>query len=158
MTGTHAVDDAIGEAVVDAEHGWSIRIPTRTVDGAAVTLERGADAARHRVHAQTADGSTVYVEVVSWPEHVVHRDAIADQRGDLRHRAPDATIGEPEATEIAGRPATAFTFDGRLGEMRRCRRFVFVDTAARTLRIVSDPGSSTNEAILATLVLDEAIA
>ena len=116
------------------------------------------DSGRHRVHAQTADGSTVYVEIVSWPEHVAHRDAIAEQRADLRQRAPDATIGEPEKAEIAGRPASAFTFDGQLGEARRRRRFVYVDTAARTLRIVVDPGSPANEAILATLVLDETTA
>ena len=143
------------DRIADTEHGWSIRIPARASTGEAVTFERDARDGRHRVHAQTPDGSTVYVEVVSSPDRVSHVDAIAEQRTGLRERSPDAEIGAPETAELAGRPATGFTFEGRLGADRRRRRFVYVDTEARTVRIVYDPSSATNDAILATLVLDE---
>jgi len=150
-------DDGTDDPVVirDPEHGLTIQLPTHTADGAAVEVDRDERDGAHRIHAHAPDGSTVYVEVVSFPGLLDHDTAIADQQAGLRVRAPGAAIGPVRPATVAGRPATAFEFAGALGGVRRRRWFAFVDTATRTIRVVHDPGSPANEAILATLTLDD---
>ncbi len=149
-------DRARGDAVVrDAEHGLTLRVPTETADGIPVELTRDERDGSHRIHAHTPDGSSVYVEVVSYPGLVDHDTAIADQQAGLRVRAPGAAIGPVRPATVAGRAATAFEFAGALEGVRRRRWFAFVDTAQRTVSVVHDPGSPANDAILATLTLDD---
>jgi hypothetical protein len=51
--------------------------------------------------------------------------------------------------------ATEFSFEGTLGGQWKSRRFIFLDSALRTYRIIYDPRSTLNEQILASLVLQE---
>jgi hypothetical protein len=146
-------DDVV--IVRDEAHGLTLRVPTRTADGEPVALDRDERDGAHRLHAHAPDGSTVYVEVVSFPGLVDHDVAIAEQQATLRMRAPGAAIGPIRPATVAGRPATAFEFAGAIDGVRRRRWFAFVDTASRTVRIVTDPGSPADDAILATLVLDD---
>jgi hypothetical protein len=144
------------EVLVDVgRQGLTFRLPTRSPGGADIKVSRSARGGFHRVHARSPDGSTVYVEVLAYPELVPHDAAIAEQQDALRQRAPDARIAGPIADAFHGRPSTGFEFEGTLGTAQTRRRFVFVDTPARTIRIVYDPGSAMNEAILATLRLEQ---
>ena len=153
---TDAADGPDEDVVVrDDEHGLTLRVPRHTADGAPVAIDRDARDGTHRVHAHASDGSTVYVEVVSFPGLVDHDAAIAEQQAGLRVRAPGAAIGPIRPATVAGRPATAFEFAGTIDGVRRRRWFAFVDTSARTIRIVDDPGSPANDAILATLTFDD---
>ena len=139
--------------VTDPEHGLTLHVPTVTPAGAAVGVRVDRDAVDHRIHAQTADGSEVYVEIVSFAGIVDRDEASAEQRAALRARSPEARISELFPITIIGRTATTFDFSGVLGGLRRDRRFIFVDSADRTVRIVVDPTSPTNMAILDTLEL-----
>ena len=150
--GDRARDDVV---VRDAAHGLTLRVPAETADGVPVALDRDERDGAHRIHAHTPDGSSVYVEVVSYPGLVDHDAAIADQQAGLRGRAPGAAIGPVRPATVAGRAATAFEFAGALEGVRRRRWFAFVDTAQRTVRVVHDPGSPASDAILATLTLDD---
>ncbi len=139
--------------VTDPAHGITLHVPKTAASGAAVdvTIDRDADA--HRIHAQTADGSEVYVEVVSSAGIVDNGQAVTEQRDALRVRSPGARISEPTSTRVLGRPAATFDFSGLLGGTRRVRRFLLVEAGVRTVRIVFDPTSPENDAILGTLAI-----
>jgi hypothetical protein len=139
--------------IVDSEAALAIEIPEWSPSGAAVAVEWNERDRRRRLHAQTPDASEVYVEVLVAPELVDHAASIADQMAFLRDRAIDPTLTEAVPGTCAGRPATTFDFAGELGGHSRIRRFAFVDAGGRTYRIVHDPTSPANAAILRTLVL-----
>ena len=102
---------------------------------------------------ETADGSEVYVEIVSFAGKIDHEEASNGQRAALRARSPGARLSVPTSRTIRDRPATTFDFSGALGGLRRDRRFIYFDTADRTVRIVLDPTSPVNDVILDTLEL-----
>ena len=114
-----------------------------------MTIDRDADA--HRMRAQTADGSEVYVEVVSYAGIVDRGQAVTEQRDALRVGRPG--ISGPTSTRVLGRPAAPFDSSGLLGGTRRVLRFLLVEAGVRTVRIVFDPTSPENDAILGTLAI-----
>jgi len=141
--------------IEDAEGGFAIEIPEEAAGGAPVELERDVRDGARRLHAQTPDGSEVYVEVLAGATVVDHAVAVADQQRFLRERATVETLTDPAKVLLGGRPASTFDFVGVLGGRHRSRRFAFVDAGGRTYRIVHDPTSPANEAILLTLTLPE---
>lgn len=148
MTGARAV-----ARIADPEGGFSIEIPDEAASGAPVELERDARDGARRLHAQTPDGSEIYVEVLAGASAVDHGLAIADQATFLRERATVETLTDAAPGLLAGRPASTFDFIGELGGRHRTRRFAFVDAGGRTYRIVHDPTSPANESIIRTLRL-----
>ncbi|HTE52352.1 MAG TPA: hypothetical protein VK698_15980 [Kofleriaceae bacterium] len=141
--------------IEDLGHGWSVRIPATTTAGAPVEVERGERDGGRRVHARSADESEVYVEILTYPGLVDHRAAAAGQRTFLEEQSPGGRLSETAATTFRGRDATAFDFVGILGGRRKARRFVFVDSASRTCRVVTDPSSPANAGILDSLVIGD---
>ena len=139
--------------IEDAEGGFAIEIPEVAASGAPVELERDERDGARRLHAQTPDGSEVYVEVLAGASAVDHAVAFADQQRFLRERATVESLTDPAQSLLGGRPASTFDFVGELGGQHRSRRFAFVDAGGRTYRIVHDPSSPANEAILMTLRL-----
>ena len=113
-----------------------------------MAIDRDLDGPTHRLHARTADDSTVYVEVVSGSGFVDHPTIVAEQTEALQERFDDVTIGRPSTMEVAGRLATAFDVEGTLAGITRTRRFVIIDGPAHTFRIVIDPTSEANLAAL----------
>jgi hypothetical protein len=142
--------------VVDAGHGHRLEVPETAPSGEPIALEHAVSEDVHRLHAATADGHEVYLEIASWSGLQAHRPAIAEQRRSLRERAPAARIGPARTTRMLGRAATSFRFDGELGGHHRVRRFTYLDVGARTFRIVVDPTSAATRRILATLEFADA--
>jgi hypothetical protein len=143
-------------SVVDTAHGYRLEVPATAPSGEPITMEQEMTGDIHRLHAATADGHEVYLEIASWSSHQAHHPAIAEQRRSLRERAPAARIGRAREARPSGRPGTSFRFDGDLGGQRRVRRFTYVDVGPRTFRIVVDPTSPATRRILATLVFVDA--
>jgi hypothetical protein len=139
--------------IEDAEAGFAIEIPEAAASGAPVEVERDERDGTRRLHAQTPDGSEVYVEVLAGAAVVDHGVAIAEQGAFLRERATVERLTDSAPAVLGGRPASTFDFVGELGGRHRSRRFAFVDAGGRTYRIVHDPTSPANELIIRTLRL-----
>lgn len=142
--------------VADAEHGFSIRIPSRTPSDQSVTIDRAERGGVGRIHAHTPDASELYVEVVAYPGLIDHPEAATEQRGYLSEQDPACRLTRVRAVKIGGLVGSGFRFSGTLGDLRRVRRFVYVDAADQTFRIVYDPTSALNRAVLRTLTIGEA--
>jgi hypothetical protein len=138
-------------AITDAEHDFSIHVPDSTAAGAPIEVVRGEREGIRRVHAYSPDLCEVYFEVVSYPGHVDHERAIAEQKSFLARASSDGVTTPASRTLIQALAATAFRFEGNLQHMYKVRRFVFVDSRFRTYRVVYDPRSEVNERILESL-------
>jgi hypothetical protein len=142
--------------VADPEHGFSIRIPSRTPSDQSVTIDRAEREGVGRLHAHTPDGTELYVEVVAYPGLIDRREAAVEQRRYLSERDPECRLSRVRAIKIGSLVGLGFLFTGTLGDQLRARRFSLVDTADRTFRIVYDPTSALSRAVLRTLTIDEA--
>jgi alpha-glucosidase len=137
----------------DREHGWRLELPATAASGAAIVIERDAYGDIHRVHAATADASEIYVEVVSYGRHLDVPAAAERQRAELLERSGDGVVIGPTEETVDGRPAVTLRFAGHLGADHRTRRFVWLDGPGGTVRVVLDPSSEQNAAIVAGLGL-----
>jgi hypothetical protein len=139
--------------VADREHGFSIRIPSRTPSDQSVTIDRAERDGVGRLHAHSPDGSELYVEVVAYPGLIDHREAAASQRSYLSEQNSSARLSRVRAFKIGSLVGSGFAFAGTLDGQPRVRRFVFIDSADRTYRIVCDPTSILNRTVLRTLAI-----
>jgi hypothetical protein len=142
--------------VADRQHGFSIGIPSRTPSGQSVTIDQAERDGVGRVHAHSPDGSELYVEVVAYAGCIYRREAAIEQRGYLSEQDPAGRLSRVRAIKLGSLIGSGFAFTGTLGGLPRVRRFLFVDTAERTYRIVYDPTSTLNRTVLRTLVVGEA--
>ena len=140
--------------LVDAEHRFAVAIPDTTPRGQTVSAERGSRGNAFVLHAESPDQSELYFEVTTYPVRSDHRELIATQQQFLRGNAPDAELGAIVTTTLAARPATAFDFKGTLQGRLKARRFLFVDGAHHTYRVVYDPTSPLNETVLQSLEIE----
>jgi hypothetical protein len=137
----------------DVAYGYAVTIPEVAPTGEVVTVQRGERRGNHVMHAETPDQSELYFEVTAYPQHVDHTELIAQQHTFLLMYAKNPLISATAATVLDGRSATTFDFDGVLqGKLKR-RRFVFVNGATRTYRVVYDYTSPLNELVLSSLTL-----
>jgi hypothetical protein len=134
------------------EHGFAIRIPSRTPSGQSVTIDRAERDGVGRVHAHSPDGSELYFEVVAYPGHIDRREAAIEQRRYLSEQDPAGRLSRVRAIKLGSLVGSGFAFTGILGGQPRVRRFLFVDAADRTYRIVYDPTSTLNRTVFRTLV------
>ncbi len=135
--------------IFDEHNGYAVVIP-ESAAGQTVNIRSGARNDIHVMHAETPDQSTIYFEVTAYPSVRAHDALVAAQRTFLADNATGETIGDVRVTILSDRPATTFDFEGFLQGRIKTRRFCFVDTA-RTYRVVYDPTSARNEAVLTTL-------
>ena len=143
------------EVLTDVEHNYSLRIPTITPTGQGVAILKDEREGVHRVHAQSPDASELYFEIVSARGLLDHEQIIAEQKAFLTHQSSDAIITATKQSVVVSVRATEFGFEGTLGGQWKSRRFIFLDSALRTYRIIYDPRSTVNEQILDSLVLQE---
>ena len=137
--------------LADPARGLRLLVPGALPDGTAVEIDRELDGPVHRLHARSADGSAVYVEIVSAEAFLDHMTVVAEQTEALSKRSDDVRVAPSASTEVGGRLATTFDVEGTLGGTWRTRRFVIVDGPAHTFRIVIDPTSDANRSALASL-------
>lgn len=147
--------DPTWTVVDDLEHGFSIRIPSRTPSDQSVTIDRAERDGVGRVHAHSPDGSELYVEVVAYPGLIDRREAAVEQRRYLSEQDPECRLSRVRAIKLGSLVGSGFAFTGTLGDQLRVRRFLFVDAADRTFRIVYDQTSALNRAALRTLAIGE---
>ena len=139
----------------DEAHGYTVVIPDLTPHGQTVVVQRGDRGTVHALHAESPDQSELYFEVTTHAQRVAHAPLIASQQEFLRTNALDAVMTATRGTKLTGRHATTFDFEGLLQGRLKRRRFVFLDTATRTYRIVYDFSSPLNELVLQSLVFSE---
>jgi hypothetical protein len=145
-----------GSTVIsDVEHNYSVRIPQTTPGGQPVEIVRSQQEGMHGMHAHSPDASEVYFEVVSYPGWIDREEAVAGQRDSLASRSPDAALTPTRQTVVGGFEASEFRFEGTLDGQWKVRRFIFLDTALRTYRVIYDPRSAANEEILDSLVFED---
>jgi hypothetical protein len=137
----------------DVVYGYAVTIPEVAPTGEVVTIQRGERRGNHVMHAETPDQSELYFEVTAYPQLMDHTELIAQQHTFLLMYAKNPVISATAATVLDGRSATTFDFDGVLqGKLKR-RRFVFVNGATRTYRVVYDYTSPLNELVLSSFTL-----
>lgn len=139
--------------ISDSEGGFVFHAPDVTPTGQPVQILRDERDGVHRAHALSPDESELYFEVVSYPHHIDHREAAAQQKRFLAEHSSDGAYTTAQATTVKSLPATEFGFQGTLGGRWKVRRFIFVDTTARTYRIIYDPTSGLNLQVLDSLVI-----
>jgi hypothetical protein len=131
----------------DPAFAFEFDYPRITPGGSAVILQRHTHELDERIHL-TSEDLDVYFEL----DRAADRSAMEGVRAlaeDLRGRFEDVWFGVPESTELCGVPARSVRF--RFG--RRVRWAVFTEEAAPSYRVILDPRSATNLAILGTFTL-----
>ena len=139
---------------VDSDHRYAVAIPETTPGGQAVTVQRGKRGTAHVMHAESPDQSELYFEVTTYRTRTQHSELVTTQQQFLRGNAPDAELTKTATTTVGARDATTFDFKGTLQERLKARRFLFVDGARHTYRIVYDYTSPLNETVLQSLEID----
>jgi len=139
---------------IDAERRYAVAIPETTPRGAPVSVQRGKRGNAHVLHAESPDQSELYFEVTTYPARTEHAELVATQQQFLRGNAPDAELGAVGTTTLGARTATSFDFKGTLQDRLKERRFLFVDGAEHTYRVVYDYSSPLNETVLRSLEID----
>jgi hypothetical protein len=112
-----------------------------------VTLQRYSHDRDERIHV-TSEDLEVYFEL----DRAAVRSAMEGTRTlaeDVRGRFDDAWFGVPEITTLCGVPALTVHF--RFS--RSVRWAIFTEEAAPSYRVILDPRSTTNLAILGSLRL-----
>jgi hypothetical protein len=145
----------MAEVITDWEHNYSLRIPTTTPSGQPVEILKDEREDAHRVHAQSPDASELYFEIVSAPGLLNHEQVVTEQKAFLTRQSSDAAITTTKQSVVRGFRATEFGFEGTLGGQWKIRRFIFLDSAVRTYRIIYDPRSIVNQQILDSFVIQE---
>ena len=134
--------------------------PSHNQAGDLATVDIDETHGRRRIHVWTPDRSEVYFELVVYPHLIDGTAAAAGQRSYLE--AEDATkwdvdVTIPREAELLGRAATTMQvwFSDQDGRFLREFYFVGFPEAATpwSLRVVFDPRSAVNQAILERLEL-----
>jgi len=139
--------------ITDTEHNYSLRIPTTTPSGQPIEIVKDQRTGAHRIHAQSPDAAELYFEIVSASGLINHEEAVAQQKAFLSSQSFDAAITATKQSVVRSFAASEFGFEGTLGGRWKVRRFIFLDSALRTYRIIYDPRSTVNEQILDSLVI-----
>ena len=139
---------------VDAEHRYAVAIPETTPNGQPITVDRRPRGNAHVLHAESPDQSELYFEVTTYPALADHAELVKTQQQFLRGSAPDAELTAVGTTTVGERTATTFDFKGTLQHRLKERRFLFVDGAAHTYRVVYDPTSPLNETVLQSFAIE----
>lgn len=132
---------------------YAVEIPTATADGEEVTIQSEERSGMHILHAESPDRSELYFEVTAYPG-ILDRDTLVKEQQDfLRERSEDGNLTEITRETLAHQEATTFDFRGTLQGRWKERRFLFLDGASRTYRVVYDPTSPLNVRLLSSLEL-----
>lgn len=137
----------------DSERRFVFHAPEPTPTGQPVQILRDEGDGTHRVHVLSPDESELYFEVVAYSQRIAHPEAVAQQQRFLAEHSPDGAYAPAQARTVKSLPATEFGFQGTLNGRWKVRRFLFVDTAARTYRIIYDPISDLNAQVLDSLMI-----
>ena len=142
------VTDTTEFAIDDRERGYCVTLPKTTPLGQTVSIQTGVRKGAYVMHAETSDQHELYFEVTAYPNRRDHAKLAAEQLAFLRDRAPAGRTTVPTAGSVGRLNGLTFDFSGVLQGRFKERRFLFVDTQARTYRLVFDPTSALNECVL----------
>ena len=139
---------------IESDRRYAVALPETTPTGQTVTVQQGKRGNAHILHAESPDQSELYFEVTTHASRTDHKELVATQQQFLRGNAPDAELTPTTTTTIGTRTATTFDFKGTLQGRLKARRFLFVDGARYTYRVVYDYTSPLNETVLKSLEID----
>ena len=135
------------------DHGYEVWIPESTPNGQSVTVETRETAGVHIMHAESPDQSVLYFEVTAYPSMREHYQLAGEQQAFLREHSADGSLTDITQGTVGNFSGTTFDFRGTLQGKWKERRFLFIDSATRTFRVVHDPTSKLNSEILYSLAL-----
>ena len=138
-------------SIDDSGNGYVLTLPRQTPRGQPVDVQRGVRRGAHVMHAESPDQHELYVEVTSYPGTLDHAELVRSQHAFLTEQSSQGRIGTVGRGRVEPYDATTFDFEGPLQGRWKVRRFLFVDGAHRTYRIVFDPTSALNGRVLDTL-------
>lgn len=141
------------QTIENKTFGYAITLPQQTPEGLSVELTITEQKEQHKLHAETSDQHTVYVEVTAYPDLLDHEDLVEAQQMFLTGASPSGWMSGERRAEICGLFGTTFEFRGQLDGRWKERCFLFVDGTTRTYRLVHDPTSRLSVEALATLQL-----
>lgn len=133
------------------DHGYEVWIPESTPNGQSVTVETRENAGVHIMHAESPDQSELYFEVTAYPSMREQYQLAGEQQEFLREHSADGSLTDITQGTVGNFSGTTFDFRGTLQGKWKERRFLFVDSATRTFRVVHDPTSTLNLEVLKSL-------
>lgn len=139
--------------VLENDLGYAVWIPESTPNDQKVTIERRENASVHIMHAESSDQSELYFEVAVYSSIIKHTLLAGQQQEFLRNNSSDGILTDIVQGVVGNHAGTTFDFRGTLQGKWKERRFLFIDSARRTFRIVHDPTSSVNLEVLMSLKL-----
>ena len=147
MKGPHEVPMHEQMELADPEFGYRFYVPRIAPSRQPVTVLRNEREGMRGVHALTEDRHEIYFELVAYPAEIDHETACEGQKQYIAEHFEAATFTENTQIQLKALPATTFTFDSK----NFGRRFLYVDAAERTYRIVYDHLHPPNAQILETV-------
>ena len=133
--------------VVEDGSGWQFQVPEVTEQAQTTEITRDTHKGKIKVHAHTADLFELYFEVVSYPEKLDHQALIEKQKPFIEQEFTNVSFSEVSAQTFKGLPTTEFTFESE----EKTRRFIYIEDASRSYRVIFNPLSNLNLDVLNSL-------
>ena len=135
--------------VAEPAHGWRFEIPSLTPSGQLTEVDRHDRKGMFAAHAHSADRFELYFELVSFAERLDHAELIRKQQQFIEDAYTEVAFKPVKSVTAFGQQALSFQFSS----VEKTRRFLIVDSASRTYRLVINPLSPLNEVVLASVNL-----
>lgn len=139
--------------VIQPEYSYIVWIPEETLSGQTVSIELTEPDGGHKMHAETVDQSEVYFEVTAFAGIRKRAPMVGMMQKFLEQESPEGNQTQPVNGQVGHLTGTTFDFSGHLQGKWKERRFLWLDHAGRSYRIILDPTSKLNVEILGTLRL-----
>jgi hypothetical protein len=127
--------------------GWQFQIPEVTAKAQTTEITRDTLKGMVRVHAHSPDLFELYFEVVSYPEMLDHQKLIEEQKPFIEKKFTNVSFSEVGSGPFKKFPTTEFTFESD----EKTRRFVYIEDANRSYRVIFNPLSNLNLDVLNSL-------
>lgn len=128
----------------------TVHYPTTTASGERVEIDESSRDGMKRIWVHSPDRLEVYLEIVTYPERLDHAELYASQRRfhlSAEGRA-DAWIDDLQRTELRSLPASRYALGWSESVRAMTRECCFADLPDGTFRLIFDPRSPTNHAIV----------
>ena len=135
--------------LVEVQDGsrWQFQVPEITGRAQSTEITRDTHKGMVKVHAHTPDLFELYFEVVSYPGKLDHQPLIEKQKPFIEQAFTNVSFSEINSSTLKGLPTTEFTFESE----EKSRRFIYIEDASRSYRVIFNPLSDLNRDVLDSL-------
>jgi hypothetical protein len=124
--------------------GWRFQIPEVTAQAQSTEITRDTHKGMIRVHTHTPDLFELYFEVVSYPGTLEHQALIEKQKPFIEKKFTNVSFSEVITGPFKKLQRTEFTFESD----EKTRRFIYIEDACRSYRLIFNPLSDLNLDVL----------